>query len=227
MLIEAESGNLSSPLGIDQDSSASAGAYVSATSGENTDSPETEASYEFSIPDDGTYYLWARLYGPDDESDAIYIGIDGSWDRVYPAEQGEYIWTRVGPERDSTGKYGVSLSSGGHEVHVGHAELYARLDALFITDDWDAQPDDTDEPADDPDPAPPDAEQSQGRIAFVSDRDGNDEIYVMNADGSNQVRLTHSPADDWGHTWSPDGSKIACKRSAPPSGACRTALDDV
>jgi Tol biopolymer transport system component len=28
------------------------------------------------------------------------------------------------------------------------------------------------------------------RIAFVSGRDGNDEIYVMNADGTDQVRLT-------------------------------------
>ena len=29
-----------------------------------------------------------------------------------------------------------------------------------------------------------------GKIAFVSDRDGNQEIYVMNADGSGQTRLT-------------------------------------
>ncbi|MBN1658577.1 MAG: PD40 domain-containing protein, partial [Anaerolineae bacterium] len=31
------------------------------------------------------------------------------------------------------------------------------------------------------------------RIAFDSDRDGNWEIYVMNADGSEQVNLTQSP----------------------------------
>jgi Tol biopolymer transport system component len=30
-------------------------------------------------------------------------------------------------------------------------------------------------------------------IAFHSDRDGNFEIYVMNADGTNQRRLTHDP----------------------------------
>jgi len=29
------------------------------------------------------------------------------------------------------------------------------------------------------------------KIAFVSDRDGNQEVYVMNADGSGQRRLTH------------------------------------
>jgi TolB protein len=41
------------------------------------------------------------------------------------------------------------------------------------------------------------------KIAFESDRDGNNEIYVMNADGSNQTRLTNNPADDTEPSWSP------------------------
>jgi hypothetical protein len=36
-----------------------------------------------------------------------------------------------------------------------------------------------------------------GRIAFASNRDGNFEIYVMNADGSGVTRLTNNPANDW------------------------------
>ena len=35
------------------------------------------------------------------------------------------------------------------------------------------------------------------------------EIYVMNSDGSEQTRLTDTIGDNWGHRWSPDGSKIA------------------
>lgn len=46
------------------------------------------------------------------------------------------------------------------------------------------------------------------RIMFSSDRDGNYEIYVMDSDGSNVVRLTNHPADDFGHGWSPDGRQI-------------------
>ncbi len=45
------------------------------------------------------------------------------------------------------------------------------------------------------------------RIAFVSQRDQNRAIYVMNADGSNAVRLTTATAD-YRPAWSPDGTKI-------------------
>ena len=46
-------------------------------------------------------------------------------------------------------------------------------------------------------------------IAFVSDRDGDWEIYVMNADGTEQRRLTRAPGIDRAPAWSPDGARIA------------------
>ncbi len=47
-----------------------------------------------------------------------------------------------------------------------------------------------------------------GKIAFSSDRDGNDEIYVMNPDGTNATRLTNNRAIDELPRWSPDGKRI-------------------
>mgnify|MGYP003681892792 CR=1 FL=1 len=48
----------------------------------------------------------------------------------------------------------------------------------------------------------------QGRIAFQSERDGNLEIYVVNADGTFLSRLTNNPAVDVFPSWSPDGEQI-------------------
>ena len=50
---------------------------------------------------------------------------------------------------------------------------------------------------------------TQAQIAFVSERDGNPEIYVMDDNGKNQLRLTNNRDDDWSPSWSPDGKRIA------------------
>ena len=50
---------------------------------------------------------------------------------------------------------------------------------------------------------------TNAKIAFQSNRDGNDEIYVMDADGSNQTNLTNSnDLYEGSPSWSPDGTKI-------------------
>lgn len=47
------------------------------------------------------------------------------------------------------------------------------------------------------------------RILFQSNRDGNDEIYVMGPDGGGQANLTKRAGSDRAPVWSPDGTKIA------------------
>lgn len=46
------------------------------------------------------------------------------------------------------------------------------------------------------------------KIAFLSKRDGNFEIYTMNDDGTDLTRVTKSKTDKLMPRWSPDGSKI-------------------
>ena len=50
---------------------------------------------------------------------------------------------------------------------------------------------------------------NRGQIAFVSVRDGNPDIYVMDADGKHRRRVTTHSAEDLNPSWSPDGKKIA------------------
>ncbi len=50
------------------------------------------------------------------------------------------------------------------------------------------------------------AQLADTKIAFLSDRDGNREVYVMNADGSNPVNLTNHLEDDFSPSWLPTAS---------------------
>ena len=47
-----------------------------------------------------------------------------------------------------------------------------------------------------------------GLIAFASDREGNRNIYVMNAGGSGLTRLTDNSSHDWNPIWSPNDRRI-------------------
>jgi len=76
----------------------------------------------------------------------------------------------------------------------------------------------TNHPAEDGSPAwSPDGQ----RIVFESERDGQAQpeepgspsLYIVNADGSNLTRLTHTEDNDHGPSWSPDGSRIAFHRN--------------
>ncbi|MCD4686904.1 MAG: hypothetical protein K8S97_13315 [Anaerolineae bacterium] len=46
-------------------------------------------------------------------------------------------------------------------------------------------------------------------VVFTTERDGNPEIYTIQADGTNLRRLTDHPELDGGPTWSPNGALIA------------------
>lgn len=56
------------------------------------------------------------------------------------------------------------------------------------------------------------------KVVFVSDRDGNDEIYAANPDGTDLVRLTDNSAKDTLPDWSPDGHQIIFSAQRTGSG---------
>ena len=56
-----------------------------------------------------------------------------------------------------------------------------------------------------------------GRIVFGSQREGDFDIYVMDADGSDVTRLTDRYGYDGGPWWSPDGKRIAWRAWHPES----------
>src|SRR3989449_4723765 len=60
-----------------------------------------------------------------------------------------------------------------------------------------------------------------GRIAFHSNRDGDFDIYVMNADGSGVTQVTHNTINEFDPICSPNGQQIAFGRI---SGCCAAAV---
>lgn len=58
---------------------------------------------------------------------------------------------------------------------------------------------------------------ANGLIAFETERDGNNEIYVMNPDGTGQVNITSTAEWEYDPAFSPDGTRIAFVRETPQS----------
>jgi Tol biopolymer transport system component len=132
----------------------------------------------------------------------------------------------------------IHRSSGDSELDVlpawspdGSTILFTRLRLPSATDLWEMNPDGSDahmlahaagNGAWSPD---------GGKIAYVSDKDRNgetcydecntnSELYVMDADGSHQTRLTRtSTISESAPTWSPDGARIAYFRDASERGS--------
>ena len=56
------------------------------------------------------------------------------------------------------------------------------------------------------------------RIVYVSERDGNPEIYVVNVESTEEARLTFNEFPDLLPAWSPDGKRIVFVSSASIDG---------
>lgn len=94
--------------------------------------------------------------------------------------------------QDTNGDGVINLQDG---VHLYRLDLSTNaLTQLTSGDHFDRQPSWS-----------PDGSQ----IAFVSNREGNYDIYVIGSDGSDLRRLTTSPDDEEEPKWSPDGTQIA------------------
>ena len=52
------------------------------------------------------------------------------------------------------------------------------------------------------------------RIAYASEKDGNWDLWIVNADGDGNVRLTQDPGVDAMPAWLPDGSGIVYRSSS-------------
>ena len=176
--IEAENFTLSPPMISGSDTSAWNGQYISPTSGVDSSTPVREAYTSISLTTSGGYYLWARMMGPTNASDALYLGFDSGWDRKVPSVIGAYEWVRVR-------SYATNLTAGSHIIQAGHGEINARLDTVFVTNDANAVPiQSTPTPVPTPTPTPtPTTFTITGNVYIDTNRNGAKDTGEANASG--------------------------------------------
>ena len=130
------------------------------------------------------------------------VTLDGSCSTDPDNNMGSYLWTKIaGPASVTIANANAAttlvsnLTEGVYqfELKVTDADALSDRDTIQVT-----------VIAVSPRPA-----CTNCKIVFVSDRDGNAEIYSCKADGSNISRLTNNAATDDEPVWSPDGSHIA------------------
>jgi Tol biopolymer transport system component len=133
-------------------------------------------------------------------SDLVVANVDGSRRRIV-APRGVYedpVWSPDGRKlafvrlRSDNAELYVVAADGTGRRKLAHAVSYVTLDGNPKS----------------PNPNP--AWSPDGRrIAFTSNRDGNEDIYVVDVDGGGLVNLTRSRGTDRRPVWSPDGRQIA------------------
>ncbi len=128
----------------------------------------------------------------DTDRDIYVMNADGTSDLALTSGSGWDNWPSWSPDGSKiafTCRNNIPGTGGGICVMESDG---SNIERLTSADDW--------EPAWSPDGS---------QIAFASLRDGNPELYIMDADGKNPQRLTDNQVDDWQAAWSPDGSQIA------------------
>jgi hypothetical protein len=148
-VIEAESGTLSSPMGIGSDPSASGGRFVV--------SPERESgAVQLTLAlEGGVYVVWARAAAGSDEparSDSFFVEFDGGdsyhWDLFHKTGNPPTNWTwervsaRCGGDFDThlCDPLTFELESGEHQLSFLTLEPGSKLDMVVITNDLDGRP---------------------------------------------------------------------------------------
>jgi WD40 repeat protein len=157
----------------------------------------TQSSQPAWFPD-GSALLYRRTNGPETtRSDIWAMNLDGTNRHPVAVLPQDQFYPSLSPDRSKLLFATVALPSG-RSIQVMDVATGA-VTTLF---DYTAQSFDS-APAWSPD----------GRqIAFESNLDGDMEIFVMNADGSNVRQITHNTLWDEGPAWSPDGTRFAFSR---------------
>ena len=127
------------------DLTASGSRLVSVFTNETSVGPSTPttnyATYQFTVHETGTYYVWGRVKAPHANADSFYVKMDNgpwqAWDNI--AHDTDWQWRQT---RDAAGTlitFPIS-TIGSHTLYIATNEDATQLDKLLITDRPDLNP---------------------------------------------------------------------------------------
>lgn len=91
------------------------------------------ASYVFSVPVSGKYYLWGRQYSSIPAHNSFFVSIDsGQWVPWNTPLSGKWVYGRL-RDADLSRPLSLTLSRGEHFLHIKQKESGAKLDTLVLT----------------------------------------------------------------------------------------------
>ncbi len=139
IFFEAESGMLAPPMKKLSDSSASGGMAIFVPKGSrDSNDPHLEkgyAEYQLDIPDEGEYFLYARVMTPKVLRNEFFVSMDGGdfihWDAAIGGKD-LWFWDQV---RESETAIPVSfhLDAGRHTLVIKHCEAGAKIDRMALS----------------------------------------------------------------------------------------------
>lgn len=136
--LEAENGNVVSPMVVIEDATASGGKAVVSPTLE-----QGRVTLLFDVPTEGTYYIWCKVYAPHVSEDSFHVVLDNGPSDIYDAAEGTqsdyWQWSavngRAGGSPLTLSPRTFHLSKGSHSITFSTREPNAVLDRLLITND--------------------------------------------------------------------------------------------
>ncbi|RME44407.1 MAG: hypothetical protein D6791_13250, partial [Chloroflexi bacterium] len=135
--LEAESGQLYSPMVAAQDPTASNGAYVHTP--DQAGYGQGAAVLIVNLPQPGRYTVWGRAWGLDIEADSFWVSVDGGEEALWDIPHDRWTWDPVSHRGGDDPTY-FDLSAGRHIFVFRTRDDGSRLDVIEITNDPDYVP---------------------------------------------------------------------------------------
>jgi len=142
--MEAEAAVLAGPMWVGSADQAFGGQYILTTVGESG-----TATWAFTVPTSGSYYVWSRVMAADPQHDSFYARVNGGSEDIFDDGQGTWSpnwqWSILNG-RNGTGipltvdPRVVTLSAGTNTLVFRGREDNSGLDRILITNDPDFVP---------------------------------------------------------------------------------------